>query len=243
MKSSFTDLNQFTKIVPYHNGLVNGIIRPFQQDLHLVLRPDDIWLAIFTKFGFYVNGHAEKLCSLFVVHEGKETLAVDFAPTPLSAVDMGDMTQKVTYLIHRNRVDPELKDWIMPNFTTTTYGDKSVAAIVMMGTLQHYFEYSFIGGCGFPSATLLGEKSDWGEILTRVHRLPKYGPETTQWSKLLIPILQNIILSFTHPTSQSAKTSGSTPYTPLARTTAPTQSPSLAGSPRSVSGAAKEHRF
>jgi hypothetical protein len=180
MKSSVTDLDESTKVVPYRNGLVNGVIRAFQQNLHLVLRPDDIWLSILTQFGFYVNVHAEELRSLFVVHEGKILLVVDFAPLPLSAVDMGDVAQKMTHLIHENVVDPELKDWIMPNFTTTTHENKSVAAIVMMGTLQEYFVYGMISGCGFPSVTLLGEKSDWEEILTRIHRLPKYGNETLE---------------------------------------------------------------
>jgi len=42
----------------------------------------------------------------------------------------------------------------MPNFSTTTDNDKSVAAITIMGTLQVYFDYYATLGCGFPSVTL-----------------------------------------------------------------------------------------
>lgn len=48
-------------LVPYRHGLVEVIIRAFQRDLHLTLRPDDVWLAIMVQFGFYVNGRAELL--------------------------------------------------------------------------------------------------------------------------------------------------------------------------------------
>jgi hypothetical protein len=50
---------------------VNGTIRAFQQDLHLVLRPDDVWLAITMQFRFYVAGHAEEMRSKLVKHAGK----------------------------------------------------------------------------------------------------------------------------------------------------------------------------
>jgi hypothetical protein len=62
LHSSFRGSLAPSSIVPYGNGFVNGVIRAFQQDLHLVLRPDDVWLAITTQFSFYVTtAHAEEL--------------------------------------------------------------------------------------------------------------------------------------------------------------------------------------
>jgi hypothetical protein len=46
-------------------------------------------------------------------------------------------------LIAKNVVDPELRTWIMPDFSTTEESDSVVAAILMMGALQQYFEYRF----------------------------------------------------------------------------------------------------
>lgn len=161
------------KLIPYPNGLVNGLIRAFQQDLHIVLRPDDLWLAILTQFGMYVNGHAEELRSLFVSHKDKKDLYIDTGMTRIWKFDFGQMAQVMTKLIDENVIDKELREWIMPNFTTTTDIDKSVAAILMMATTQKYFTYGCGGGCGFPSVKLMGERSDWEEILRRVERLPK----------------------------------------------------------------------
>jgi len=206
IQSSFHELNPSSPpIIPYGNGLVHGVIRAFEQDLHLVLRPDDIWLSILTQFSMFVNGNSEHLRRQFVAHEGKKELAIDIRPQPISDVDMGRFAQAMTQLIQENVVDPHLRELIMPNFSTTTDDDKSVAAIVMMGTLQSYFDYILRGGCGFPSVTLQGEKSDWEEILRKVQRLSKYGPQATEWTRLLIPIIQYMIASFTQPTSPDIK--------------------------------------
>ncbi|PUU76902.1 hypothetical protein B9Z19DRAFT_1087393 [Tuber borchii] len=206
IQSSFNELNANTSpIIPYGNGLVNGIIRAFQQDLHLVLRPDDIWLSILTQFSMFVNGNSENLRTQFVAHQGKKELEVDISPHPISDIDMGMFAQAMTHLIQENVVDPQLRELIMPNFSTTTDDDKSVASIVMMGTLQRYFDFSLAGGCGFPSVTLKGEKSDWEKILLKVQRLSKYGPLATEWTRLLIPIIQYMIASFAQPTSPHVK--------------------------------------
>jgi len=206
IQSSFHELNPRTSpIIPYGNGLVNGVIRAFQQDLHLVLRPDDIWLSILTQFSMFVNGNSEHLRSQFVAHQGKKELIIDAGPQRIEDVDMGKLAQSMTQLIHENVVDPQLRELIMPNFSTTTDDDKSVAAIAMMGTLQRYFDYNFLVGCGFPSVTLQGEKSDWEEILLKVQRLAKYGPEMIEWIRLLIPIIQYMIASFTQPASPDIK--------------------------------------
>ncbi|PUU76898.1 hypothetical protein B9Z19DRAFT_1028066 [Tuber borchii] len=206
IQSSFHELNANTSpIIPYGNGLVNGIIRAFEQDLHLVLRPDDIWLSILTQFSMFVNGNSEDLRTQFVAHQGKKELVIDIRPQSISDIDMGGFAQAMTHLIQENVVDPQLRELIMPNFSTTTYDDKSVASIVMMGTLQSYFDYILRGGCGFPSVTLQGEKSDWEEILLKVQRLSKYGPLASEWTRLLIPIIQYMIASFTQPTSPHVK--------------------------------------
>jgi hypothetical protein len=63
------------------NGFVHGIIHAFQQDLHLVLRPNDVWQAVISQFAFYVTGHAEELRSKFVAHTGTEHLVLEARET------------------------------------------------------------------------------------------------------------------------------------------------------------------
>lgn len=203
---SFKDMDEKrVALVPYKNGFVNGIIRAFQQDLHLVLRADDMWFAIMIQFSSYVNGHAEEMRKFFVAHEGKEKLIVDMRPRSLATIDFEYVASLFAGLIQENVIDPDLKAWMLPNFSTTTASDVGVAAMVMMATTKAYFEYTLRGGCGFPSVMLLGRREDWVHLLQKVEKLATYGNELAAWSKLLIKIAEKMIETFDQPDSQSIK--------------------------------------
>ena len=91
----------------------------------LIIRPDDVWLAILTQFNFFVNGNAEQLRKQFVAHEGKKELIIQVLGNRYS-VDFGYMARQMTTLIDENIVDPTLREWILPNFSTTTVNDITV---------------------------------------------------------------------------------------------------------------------
>ena len=42
----------FSSIVGQHNGFVHTIIEAYNQHHHLVLRPDDVWIAALGQFNF-----------------------------------------------------------------------------------------------------------------------------------------------------------------------------------------------
>ncbi|KAJ7910060.1 hypothetical protein B0H13DRAFT_2013234 [Mycena leptocephala] len=165
----------------YHgNGFVNTVIDAYDQHRALVIRPDDVWLTILSQFNFFVNANAELLRANFVAHEGQRELQM---------VD----------LIEKNIVDPTLRQWVLPDFTTTTINDTTVAAVLMMGTLKQYFSYGFgARRCGIPRVTLEGEKSDWVDILV----LKEYGIETIAWYHLLHPVISRFVAAFDAPASQ-----------------------------------------
>lgn len=207
LHDSFSDVDQNPeiKVVPYGNGLIEGIIRAFQQDLHLVLRPDDIWLAITTQLSFYINAHAEELRHLFVTHEGQKQLVVDLSPQTMENLDVAYAAVLFSQLIQGNVIDPELASWMLPNFSTSTSNDISVAAMVMMATTKAYFEYIILMGCGFPSVTLLGEREDWVTLLERLPKLTVFGDEPEEWSKLLTKVIEKMIETYDHPDDQATK--------------------------------------
>ncbi|EHK18284.1 uncharacterized protein TRIVIDRAFT_159064 [Trichoderma virens Gv29-8] len=204
---SFADIdnNDGLAVVPYGNGFVNGIIQAFQQDLHLVLRPDDIWLAITVQLSFYINGHAEEMRKFFVEHDDKKELVVDLTPQTMENLDIAYAAKLFAGLIQENVRVPDLKSWILPDFSTTTDNDISVAAMVMMATTKAYFEYIMLCGCGFPSVTLLGERDDWVKLSERLPRLATFGDEPAEWSKLLVKVVEKMIETFDHPDDEATK--------------------------------------
>ncbi|KAJ7654109.1 hypothetical protein DFH06DRAFT_994035, partial [Mycena polygramma] len=178
---------------PRSNGFVDTIISAYNQHHALVLRPDDVWIAILTQFNFYVNANAELLRANFVAHEGKKELTVRTAAFD----DFGLLAREMTALIEKNIVDPSLRAWALPDFSTTTLNDTTVSSIVLMATLKSYFEYVYCAiCCGIPRVTLEGKRRDWEKILQRLEKLKEYGVETIAWYHLLVPVISRFVKAF-----------------------------------------------
>ncbi|CAN8105735.1 unnamed protein product [Discula destructiva] len=216
IQSSFNDLpagsqdGSFTAteriVLSSHNGFVRAAWDAYAHHYHLRIRPEDVWFAILTQFSFYVNAHAEELRAHFVAHEGKKQLRI-YAEGSIEKVDKGRMALQMTEEIHKNVVDPDLRAWIMPDFTTTDPARDSItAAVIMMGTMQKYFTYSFCCVlCGIPSVTLLGEREDWVKLRQRVDKLATFGRETEKWASLLIPVLDLFVRGWDEHESDEVK--------------------------------------
>jgi hypothetical protein len=200
LRSSFSSTDP-PSIAASNNGFAHTVIRAWQQDLHLRLRPDDIWLAILTQFSCFVNGNgnAEALRSIFVAHEGQQELAVDVDGT-IKSVDFGAIAQQLAAKAKERLVDPNIADTLLPTFTTTTPHDQAVAAMAFLGVTKPYFGRRVKFGCGFPSVTLLGERSDWANILERIAWFGTLGHEETDaWTIRLTKVLEYMVASFDTP--------------------------------------------
>ncbi|EDR02948.1 uncharacterized protein LACBIDRAFT_295349 [Laccaria bicolor S238N-H82] len=190
--------------IPKRNGLVHTIVEAYNRHRHLRLRPDDIWTAILTQFNFFVNRRSEQLRSQFVAHKGKKELVVH-AQGNRYTVNFGAMAKDMTRELERNIVDPSLRAWILPKFSTTTTTDTIVASVIMMSSMKKYFDFKFSIMCGLPSVTLEGEREDWEDILRRVEKLKEYGVEAIGWYHLLRPVLAQFVAAFDNPTSRENK--------------------------------------
>ena len=188
-----------TTICASTNGLVRSAIYAYASHHHLTLRPEDVWFAILTQVGFYINAHSEELREHFVSHKGRKKLVVTRDGT-IDTVDLGEMSVAMADLIQANIKDPDFQKWIMPNFSTTKEEDVVVAAVLMMGAMQKYFEYFYAICCGIPSVTLLGAREDWAEMLRRLKKLTELGDEPTRFYTILKPVLSFFVRSFDAPT-------------------------------------------
>lgn len=201
IQSSFPrSLFRRSHVSPSRNGFVWAVFHAYSHHHNLTIRPEDVWFSILTQLSFFVNAHAEELRSFLVSHEGQKHLEVIDAGS-IDYADFGAMAVRMTKLIEKNVVDEDLRDWIMPSFTTTTESDKVVAAILMMGALQKYFAYTMSLLCGIPSVTLLGERDDWMSIVKKLEKLKQLGDEPARFAQLLRPVLNHFVASFDSPGS------------------------------------------
>jgi hypothetical protein len=196
IQSSITE-DEFGKshLIESNNGFVHAAFNAYCSHHHLTIRPEDVWFAILSQLNFYINANAEKLRDHFVSHQGQKQLEVKEVGN-IHSVDVGALARRMTALIQENVKDPNLRDWIMPAFSTTTVTDRTTAAVLMMGSMQAYFSYKMTLMCGIPTVTLLGERADYEDILARLDKLPELGPQTSTFADLLRPVLRNFMATF-----------------------------------------------
>lgn len=182
-----TELHAVRDIMPKPNGFVHTVLEAYNNHRALILRPDDIWTAILMQFNFFMSPNTEQL---IITGDGNRNTG-----------DSALMARQMLELMHTRIVDPMLRDWIMPEFTTTTDVDRTVYAMSTMATMKEYYRYKFILQCGIPLVTLLGERHDWEAILARLERLKLYSIETIAWYHLLHPIISRFVAAFDSPSS------------------------------------------
>lgn len=181
----------------YGNGFVGALLECYNKHNNVIIRPDDVWIAILTQFSRYVLANEAELRNKFVTFEGKkELVAIQIAN--LLTADFGLLANDLADNIFKNMIDPDMKDWIVPNFSTTTDTDRIVGSIIMMATMQKYFDYKVQLCCGIPEVTMLGTIEDWVDIKRRATELLKYDVKNNymqKWYSMLEPILDNFIQS------------------------------------------------
>lgn len=175
------------------NGFVDGVVQAYNQHHKLVLRPDDVWLAIAVQFGFFVNGAAETLRNTIVNHTGQKELVVKADGTIETAPYADLLAENMVQELRENVKDPALCDWILPAFSTTTVNDRIVGSVVLMATLKSYFSYKMVLRCGIPEVTLQGTPEDWEIIHHRIGRLRSFGTFCNEWADMLDVITMNLV--------------------------------------------------
>lgn len=113
------------------------------------------------------------------------------------------MSRAMIEVMEENIVDKDMRNWITPDFSTTTVTDATVASITMMATMKEYFSYTFDLRCGIPRVTLEGTQEDWVKILSKLGKLKEYGVPTIAWYYLLHPIISMFISAYDDPSAQT----------------------------------------
>ncbi|EGC40386.1 hypothetical protein DICPUDRAFT_18684, partial [Dictyostelium purpureum] len=182
-----------------NNGFITSAIMSYSTHHHLVIRPEDVWFQIINQFSIYVNKYSNELSSKFVDFKQKKDLVV-ITKNPILNAPYDEMVLEMANQIEKNIIDPSLKNWLIPNFTTTTPVDKVVFSVALMATMKNYFNYIFETECGIPKVTLLGTLNDWIQLKERVSLLKNFEVNKScvkkkmgEWVEELNPIMDKFI--------------------------------------------------
>jgi len=172
------------------NMLAAATQAAFYEHYSLTLSPDSIWLCLAKGFALHVNEHAEALRGRLVRHQGKAVLEVrrpDFSPgaeNPWPEV-FSEFSDQIAGHVGK------LREVIVPDFSTTGPTERLCAEVMLMDTLQAYFDYQVFCGCGIPAITLLGTPADWRSLRARAAVFAEYGLD--DWLTVLDPILGKLV--------------------------------------------------
>ncbi|MCQ2064560.1 MAG: DUF4419 domain-containing protein [Bacteroidaceae bacterium] len=174
------------------NPFFKGMTDAFADHRPVVLSPDVIWSLISQGFANHVSRNPEEMRHLFVDHEGKIDLLVETAEDLLTGdADWNGIVDGFYHQIADNTKDGIAQLMAQP-FSTTGPNELMASQVVLMKTMESYFQYIVIYmGCGIPSVTLTGTPQDWQSILDRVKEFRRYGLDW--WVDDLEPILTEFV--------------------------------------------------
>jgi len=158
----------------------------------LVLSPDVVWQTIAQGFAHHVDQHAEALRDKFVSHEGKEDITIvrdEFVKGSPDNDWLGVFPEFCDKIA--DKCVAGTMELIQSDFSTTGPVEKICSYMTVMDTVQHYFNYSMMAGCGFPEITLMGTPEDWEKIRAKTEGLRKY--ELDWWLDALLPVLDQFL--------------------------------------------------
>jgi len=178
------------------NLFVESALQAFKNHYPLKITPDIIWITIMQGFARHVDKNAEKFRKDFVSHEGKKVIEIFRDSFVKGGVNPWENCfPEFCEKIQENLVNPEIKNLVECDYSTTGEIDKVVSQIALMDTMKNYFSYKVTTRCGIPEIELAGEIEDWIKLRENAEKL-MCNFELDFWLEHLLPILDKFIAAF-----------------------------------------------
>ena len=174
------------------NPFINALHIAYSNHLPLNITADIMWYLITDAVAVYVKKNAEKVRHSFVDFSSTRKLTVI---SDSFSNDWTEVIDKFTGLI-RNNTKADTAVLFDANFSTTNQESLIVSQIVLMDSMQKYFDYHVVTLCGIPEIRLLGTRNDWVMLKKKMNALVGLIDEFATWQQSLNQLLQQFIDAF-----------------------------------------------
>lgn len=178
-----------------HSGFFDAVFHAYFSHLHLILSPDQVWLAILQGVSFHVSNNADSLRNKLVDFQGQKELIVTVNPWNDTKEDWERGFRMFQESILKN-IKPEMSEIVDSNFTTSTDLTRTATNIALMDCFNKFFKYIMRLGCGLPRVTLEGTLQDWQTLCQKAQQLIEH-VDMKFWSPYLLPVLDEFIYFYT----------------------------------------------
>ena len=208
VKTKIPALGSKEKVLTNGNyGFFSAVIESYNNHWTLDMRPEDWFYTFVQKIALAIDkgSKTEQVRNLFVNHKEKKTLTVTVAESSPMDVDYSWFLDQMTTQIEKNINTPNYVELMTANFSTSTKTDRIVSSITTMMSMQEFFEYRMMCGCGIPAVAMRGTEDDWIKLKMKLQYLEQlldpiknvlnnYLPDN--WWKNTADIAQNLIETY-----------------------------------------------
>ena len=186
-----------------HNwGFLDTILTCYSNHWILKTSPED-WRNI---IGYTVataidqKSNLSSIRKFFVNHNGKKQIKIRVKS--FADLDYSWLFTQFTQQIAANVNHPGYVKLIEADFTTTSHQQLIISQIMVMASLQEYFECTLCTECGIPGVEMTGAEEDWKKMVTKLEDLRKLlqpiieDLELTAWFSKTKKILDNLVETY-----------------------------------------------
>ena len=151
-------------------GMFGAIFTAYSYHYKLRTSPDDWWFCVIKQVACAIDENSQKksVRKMFVDHESKKTIVVEVEDPTIHTVNYSWFFDQITKAIKENVKAPEFVDGITADFNTTTPVQKIVSQITLMYSVNSYFNFDLLLGCGIPAVEMLGTEEDWKKLTSKL---------------------------------------------------------------------------
>ena len=159
-------------------GFFSAVLQSYSNHWVLKTVPDDWWITVVKTVGTAIdeNSKNKKIGKFFVNHEGKKTLTVEWNR------NFSSLYTEMASQIQSNIKINGFVNTITSDFSTSEIKHQIVSQIMVMSSMQEYFEYVMSIACDIPSIEFVGTKEDYKNLKVKLGKL----------EQLLKPIVKEI---------------------------------------------------
>lgn len=174
----------------YNHGFIQTVQECYDTHRPLVLTPDHIWLVICQGVSIHVNENYDKLKDVIFLEDKPIQLLIRNDSLEYASKHWAELFNSFSNETKKYTKD-DFYSFFVSEFTTTSSIEKTAYQVTLLESYKKGFEYVAETGCGIPSITIAGKKTDWESILEKLKMLDKIGME--KWRSNLEPVIKEFI--------------------------------------------------
>ena len=166
-------------------GFFNTILKCYNKHWILKTAPEDWWNIIAYTVVTAIDQKSDlfSVRKFFVTHSAKKQIKI--IVKSFTGLDYSWLFNQFTEQIAANIKLPGYVKLIESDFSTTSSQQLITSQIMVMASVQKYFDYVVATRCGIPGVEMIGTVEDWEKLVTKFEGL----------KKLLEPIIEDLELT------------------------------------------------